>query len=168
MAHKVQKRMTRQLSAVYEVLQGDSTHPSVDEIYQRVRKTLPQISLGTVYRNLQRLVEEGKIHPLLVGERVARYDSMLTEHDHFICLQCGEVVDMLLNRDRQVNLTPLLEQGFTVATHSLSVHGLCQQCGRRPLKTSPTRTKGVHRESRPRSGSRSTSRKEGKETGYEP
>jgi Fe2+ or Zn2+ uptake regulation protein len=134
MANQVQKRMTRQLAAVYEALHADPTHPSADEIYQRVRQMLPQISLGTVYRNLQRLVEEGRIHLLLVGERIARYDPMLTEHDHFICLQCGEVVDVLLDRDRQVNVAPLLEQGFTVATHSLSVHGLCQQCAQKPLK----------------------------------
>lgn len=134
MAHQAQKRMTRQLVAVYEAIQADPTHPGADEIYQRVRQTLPQISLGTVYRNLQRLVEEGRIHLLLVGERIARYDSMLTEHDHFICLQCGGVVDVLLDRDRQVNLAPLLEQGFTVATHSLSVHGLCQQCAQKSLK----------------------------------
>lgn len=134
MAHQVQKRMTRQLVAVYEALQADPTHPSAEEIYQRVRQTLPLISLGTVYRNLQRLVEEGRIHLLLVGERIARYDSMLTEHDHFICLQCGGVVDVLLERGRQVNLTPLVEQGFTVATHSLSVHGLCPQCAQKPLK----------------------------------
>jgi Fur family transcriptional regulator, peroxide stress response regulator len=134
MAHQVQKRMTRQLAAVYEALRADPTHPSADEIYQRVRQTLPQISLGTVYRNLQRLVEEGRIHLLLVGERIARYDSMLTEHDHFICLQCGKVVDVLLDRDRQVNVAPLLEQGFTVATHSLSVHGLCLHCAQKPLK----------------------------------
>jgi Fur family transcriptional regulator, peroxide stress response regulator len=134
MAHQMQKRMTRQLAAVCEALQADPTHPSADEIHQRVRQTLPQISLGTVYRNLQRLVEEGRIHLLLVGERIARYDSMLTEHDHFICLQCGRVVDVLLERDRQVNVAPLLEQGFTVATHSLSVHGLCQQCAQKSVK----------------------------------
>lgn len=134
MAHPVQKRMTRQLAAVYEALQADPTHPSADEIYQRVRQTLPQISLGTVYRNLQRLVEEGRIHSLLVGERIARYDSMLAEHDHFICSQCGDVVDVLLDRDRHVNLAPLLEQGFTVTMQSLSIHGLCQQCAQKPSK----------------------------------
>ncbi len=55
------QRATRQLEAVFEALQGDHTHPFADEVYQRVRQTLPRISLATVYRNLQRLVEEGKI-----------------------------------------------------------------------------------------------------------
>jgi len=51
----IQKRATQQLATVYKALQGDHSHPSADEIYQRVRQTLPRISLGTVYRNLQRL-----------------------------------------------------------------------------------------------------------------
>src|ERR671931_345977 len=101
MASEVRKRATRQLAAVYKALQGDHSHPSADEIYRRVRKTLPRISLGTVYRDLQRLVAEGKIRMLLLGERVARYDPMVAEHDHFICQQCGRVEDVLLAREQR-------------------------------------------------------------------
>lgn len=134
----VNKRATRQSAAVYAVLQGDHSHPSADEIYQRVRQTLPRISLGTVYRNLQRLAEEGKIRVFLLGERMARYDPRITEHDHFICQQCGSVEDVLLARDRRVNLTPLMARGFTVTTHSLAIHGLCQKCSKGQHKETPT------------------------------
>ncbi len=135
----IHKRATPQLAAVYEALQGDHSHPSADEIYQRVRRTLPRISLGTVYRNLQRLVEEGRIRMFLLGERVARYDPIVTEHDHFICQQCGRVEDVLLERDRRVNLTHLVDEGFTVTAHSLVVRGLCQSCGRGQQKKSRAR-----------------------------
>ena len=131
----VHKRASRQLAAVYTALRGDHSHPSADEIYQRVRRTLPRISLGTVYRNLQRLVEEGKLRVVLLGERIARYDPMIAEHDHFICQQCGRVEDVLLERDRQVNVAPLVAQGFTVTTHRLAIHGLCQQCRQRGQET---------------------------------
>jgi len=138
MVSEVHKRATRQLATVYEALQGDHSHPSADEIYQRVRRTLPRISLGTVYRNLQRLVAEGKIRMFLLGERVARYDPMIVEHDHFICQRCGQVEDILLERNRQVNLAPLLNRGFTITAHSLAIHGLCQKCGRaRPKRFIP-------------------------------
>src|SRR5215813_14157202 len=128
MINEVQKRATRQMAAVYEALQRDPSHPSADEIHRRVRSTLPHISLGTVYRNLQRLVDEGNIRRLRLGERVMRYDPMVAEHDHFICQQCGQIVDVQLERDRHVNLTPLVKRGFTIATHSLSVYGFCQNC----------------------------------------
>src|SRR5262245_28395169 len=114
MVSEVHKRMTRQLTAVYEALQGDHSHPNADEIYQRVRQTLPCISLRTVYRTLQRLVAESKIRMVLLGERIARYDPIVVEHDHFICQQCGQVEDVLLERNRRVNLAPLVNKGFTV------------------------------------------------------
>jgi Fur family ferric uptake transcriptional regulator len=132
MMDTVRKRMTRQRAAVHEALQGDASHPSADEIYLRVRKVLPRISLGTVYRNLQQLVEEGRIRVLLLDERVARYDPMLADHDHFICQRCNRVIDVMLEYDRDVNTTPLVEQGFTITAHRLSVHGLCQTCARQP------------------------------------
>ena len=69
-------------------------------------------------------------------ERVARYDPLVAEHDHFICQQCGRVADALLERDRRVNLAPLMRQGFTVTSHSLTIHGLCQGCGREQKKRS--------------------------------
>jgi Fe2+ or Zn2+ uptake regulation protein len=139
MRGEIRKRATRQLAAVYEALQGDHSHPRADEIYRRVREKLPRISLGTVYRNLQRLVEEGKIRMFLLGERVARYDPMVEEHDHFICQRCGRVEDVLLERDRRVNLAPLMAEGFTVTAHSLAIHGLCQRCGQKRRRVKKAR-----------------------------
>ncbi|MGH7963250.1 MAG: Fur family transcriptional regulator [Candidatus Binatia bacterium] len=94
-----------------------------------MRKTIPHISLGTVYRNLQRLVAEEKIRMLLLGGQVARYDPVLGEHGHFICQQCGRVEDVLLERDRQEALAPLMDEGFTVTAHSMAIQGLCRRCG---------------------------------------
>lgn len=131
MVSKVQKRSTRQLTAIYEALCDDPSHLSAEEIFLRARKTLPRISLGTVYRNLQRLAEEGKIRVLLSVGRGARYDPVVTEHDHFICRQCGQILDVLLEGDRHVDLTSLVEQGFTIVTQSLSIHGFCRDCSRR-------------------------------------
>jgi Fe2+ or Zn2+ uptake regulation protein len=162
MVSEMQKRSTRQLTAVYEALLNDHSHPSADEIFMRVRKTLPRISLGTVYRNLQRLVEEGKIRMLFSGGRVTRFDPMIVEHDHFICRQCERVIDVVLESDRQVNLAPLVEQGFTIATQSLSIHGLCQQCSQRPVEKSRGKANADHREQRVRKRGRPAPRKEKK------
>ena len=128
MRRATQKRATRQLEAVFQALHGDPTHPFADEIYRRVRKKLPRISLATVYRNLQRLVEDGKIRTVLLGERVARYDPETSDHDHFICERCGRVIDLFLERDRQVDLRPLTNDGYIVTTHNLTVYGICQIC----------------------------------------
>jgi Fur family transcriptional regulator, peroxide stress response regulator len=137
MRRVTQKRATRQLEAVFQALQGDPTHPFADEIYRRVRKKLPRISLATVYRNLQRLVEDGKIRTVLLGERVARYDPETNDHDHFICENCGRVQDLFLERNRQIDLTPLTSDGYVVTTHNLTVYGLCQVCVARNKTSRP-------------------------------
>jgi len=129
MANDIRKRTTRQLTAVYEALRGDHSHPSAEEIHQRVQKVSPHVSLGTVYRNLQRLTEEGKIRTVHLGDRSACYDPTLEDHDHFICQRCGRVDDVWLKRDRRINLASLIKRGFTIIDQSLAIHGLCQQCG---------------------------------------
>ena len=160
----IQQRATQQLATVYKALQGDHSHLSAGEIYQRVRQTLPRISLGTVYRNLQQLVEERKIRMLLLGERVARYDPVLAAHDHFICQQCDRVEDLLLEQGHQVNLQPLIERGFTVLTHSLAIYGLCQQCGQ--VQGRKSRTKRAQGSSMPEAGTAEL-REGRKSMGYE-
>lgn len=131
MERAIRQRTTQQLTVISAAIQGDHSHPSAEDIYLRVRKILPHVSLGTVYRNLQRLVQEGMIQMLFLGERVARYDPTLGEHDHFICQQCGRVEDVLVDRDLQVDFAQLVKEGFTVTAHSLAIHGVCQRCGQR-------------------------------------
>jgi Fe2+ or Zn2+ uptake regulation protein len=129
MERAIRQRTTRQLTVISAAIQGDHSHPSAEDIYLRVRKVLPHISLGTVYRTLQRLVQEGTIQMLFFGERIAHYDPTLADHDHFICQQCGRVEDVWVDRDRNMDFASLVREGFTVAAHSLAIHGVCQLCG---------------------------------------
>ncbi len=75
MRRALRKRTTRQLEQVFKALEGDHTHPFAHEIYRRVHKRLPRISLATVYRNLHSLVEEGKIRTLLLNEDVVEWST---------------------------------------------------------------------------------------------
>src|SRR5215470_6077699 len=131
MRRAVRKRTTRQLEQVFKALQGDHTHPFAREIYWRVHKTLPRVSLATVYRNLHSLVEEGKIRTLFLDEQGARFDPETSQHDHFVCERCGRVVDLFLRRAREVDLSSLAKQGYVVRTHDVTVHGSCQVCAAR-------------------------------------
>ena len=139
MRRAARKRTTRQLEQVFAVLQGDHTHPLAHQIYQRVHRKLPRISLATVYRNLHSLVEEGKIHTLLLDEQGARFDPETSRHDHFVCERCGRVGDLFLRRARQLDLSSLAKQGYVVTTHSVTVHGMCQVCAARRRTSRPQR-----------------------------
>src|SRR5262249_52021125 len=113
MQRGARKRKTRRLEQVFAALQGDHTHPFAYEIYRRVHRKLPRISLATVYRNLHSLVEEGKIRTLVLDEQGARFDPETSQHDHFVCERCGRVVDLFLRRQaRSVILTPLANLGY--------------------------------------------------------
>src|SRR4030095_11584455 len=131
------KRTTRQLEQVFKALQGDHTHPFAHEIYQRVHKKLPRISLATVYRNLHSLVDEGKIRTLLLDEQAARYDPETSDHDHFVCERCGRVIDLFLGRARPIDLTALAKDGYVVTTHNVTVYGACRGCARRRTSGRP-------------------------------
>ena len=131
MRRAARKRTTRQLEQVFKALQGDHTHPFAHEIYQRVHKTLPRISLATVYRNLHRLVDEGKIRTVFLDAQGARFDRETSQHDHFVCERCGRVDDLFLRQARPVDLSSLAKEGYVVTTHTLTVHGMCQGCAAR-------------------------------------
>lgn len=120
-------RRTRQLEVIWEALKDDASHPTAGQIYDRVRKDIPNISLGTVYRNLQKLADDGKLQVLHI-ERTQHFDPILTEHPHFICESCGRVYDVALEA-REESGTPILpDTGFMVTGHRLSLYGTCEVC----------------------------------------
>src|SRR5262249_32978279 len=131
------------------------THPFAHEIYRRVYKKLPRVSLATVYRNLHSLVGGGKIRAVLLDEQGARFDPEASQHDHFVFERCGRVGDLFFRRARRVDLSALSKQGYVVTTHSLTVRGLCQVCAAR------RRTSRAQRPARRGSRSRGSETKDG-------
>lgn len=121
-------RLTSQRRLIMEELQRARCHPTADEIYQRVRKHLPRISLGTVYRNLETLVEQGMIRKLdLVGSQ-KRFDVTLEDHCHVRCLGCGKVEDVFFTG------APPIEEMFTgvndyqISAVRFELVGYCPDC----------------------------------------
>jgi Fe2+ or Zn2+ uptake regulation protein len=121
-------RATRQREAVLRAARSAGEHPTAERIYEAVRREIPRISLGTVYRNLQKLVTEGELTLAPVGERSARFDPMTAPHDHFVCERCERIFDVMRDRVRAVDFETLSTQGFEVRTHTLSIYGTCPTC----------------------------------------
>ena len=123
------KRTTQQLQVVYEAVCQFQTHPSAEEVYQRARRILPRISLGTVYRNLQRLVDENKIGMFFPDEHGVRYDPIIANHAHFICQRCGQIKDVFLEQLlRGIDFSALVRRGCTISAHSAVIKGWCPTC----------------------------------------
>lgn len=120
-------RITRQRKAIFSALQGDTSHPTAEEVYQKVKGQLPQISLATVYRNLKLLVAEGLILELTTPDGPSRYDFQTHDHYHFVCDQCDRVEDVEIPVQAHLN-RELTSQGYLVRSHETVFQGLCRVC----------------------------------------
>ncbi len=127
------RRSTRQRRLVFEAVIGTKSHPTAEWVYGAVRRSMPRVSLGTVYRNLQVLVEEGRLKSFVRAGRI-RYDADLDPHDHFSCDHCGLLIDVPRTAEALPIERRLRSQGYSVSGRTLEFHGLCRRC-RRGVKT---------------------------------
>lgn len=120
-------RNTKQLELIWRAVKDDPSHPTADQIYDRVRKKLSHISLGTVYRNLQKLIADDKLQVLMLG-RAQHFDPLVERHQHFICESCDRVFDVMVDQQREIKPCKLPHAGFKVTSHQLAFYGVCEHC----------------------------------------
>jgi Fur family transcriptional regulator, ferric uptake regulator len=121
-------RNTLQRQVILEELQKLTSHPTAVALYEVVRRRLPRISLGTVYRNLELLAETGVIRKLEAGAAQARFDVNLAPHHHIRCELCGKLADV---DAAQVDLSALDSHemgGYEVHGHRVEFFGICPEC----------------------------------------
>jgi Fur family transcriptional regulator, ferric uptake regulator len=121
-------RMTHQREIILQELQTSMEHLTADELYERVRKGLPRISLATVYRNLEILTRAGLIAKREVSGRQKRFDYDVSDHDHIFCVQCHRVDNLDLNREEIGYLPVEGVNGYTITGYRLEFSGLCREC----------------------------------------
>ena len=127
-------RLTRPRRIILEVLRASEAHPSASSVHAQVRRRLPRVSLGTVYRNLRRLAAEG-----LVQERAEptglRFDGNTAPHDHFTCVTCGRVLDV--PRRRTARPPEARARGLLILSHRVEFFGRCAACRGRGVPSTP-------------------------------
>ncbi|OGO30833.1 MAG: hypothetical protein A2Z29_03975 [Chloroflexi bacterium RBG_16_56_11] len=122
------RRHTRQREAIVRLLRGTNTHPTADSIYEMVKKEIPNISKGTVYRNLKVLLETGEVSELNIRGTVSRFEAKKEIHSHFRCERCGRVFDIDEPVDQGIDRRVAEKTGFSVSHHQLEFRGLCCEC----------------------------------------
>ena len=120
------QRSSRQREIILKELCSLRCHPTADELYERVRKVLPRISLGTVYRNLELLTENGVILKLGPGDR-RRFDGNSRPHPHIRCLACGRVDDIAPELDPPAVAEEEL-RGYQITGCNIEFVGICPDC----------------------------------------
>ena len=122
-------RMTPQRRVILEEIRKVKIHPTADEIYDLVRKILPRISLGTVYRNLEILSVSGLIQKIGPIASQMRYDYNTENHYHLRCIRCGKVVDAPIAPLEDLEFLSREVNDFAVLGHRLEFFGICPECG---------------------------------------
>ena len=125
---RVTLRHSKQRDVIMEFLSTRKDHPTADVVYMNVRKEFPNISLGTVYRNLTLLAELGEIQRLRLGDGMDHFDADTSPHYHFVCSECGSVIDLEMQSIESI--TELAGAAFDgkIAGHVTYFYGLCGNC----------------------------------------
>ena len=124
-------RLTPQRLAIAEVVVNSGDHPSVKEIYERVKAFFPYVTLATVYSTLD-VLERAAIVRELPFQHQSRYDANLSPHANLVCVSCGTVVDAEVGQKLVAELQNILEQEskFEIASQRVDFYGYCSRCGK--------------------------------------
>lgn len=121
-------KRSRQRDAILSLLRSVDTHPTADWLYTQLKQTMPELSLGTVYRNLAFLVDAGEIMELTYGSNVHRYDGNAKNHYHFVCERCKNVKDIPISVKHGLEAEVSVVTGFETTGHRLEFFGVCDDC----------------------------------------
>lgn len=122
---------SKQREVIQHIVLSHKIHPTADMVYRLLHEEYPNISLATVYRNLNKLTEIGVISKITIPNASDRFDGTVMEHYHMICSCCGEVFDCPITPFSEIDSAIEKETGFSVAYHQLLVYGMCKQCNKR-------------------------------------
>jgi len=123
------QNFSRKRLAILQAIQGTTSHPTAEWVYQTLKPDYPDLSLGTVYRNISQFKDEGLIITVGVVNGQERYDGNVQPHTHFVCTQCGTVIDIdesFLGEAENAQIAQ--KYGIAVDSHELVFYGKCSKC----------------------------------------
>lgn len=121
-------KYSRQREAILSYLYSTTCHPTADTVYTVVRQEYPNISLGTVYRNLNQLAEQGTILRLTGIDGSDHYDGTVNPHYHFWCKDCKQILDLKMDALDHICTLAAAHFNGKVEGHFTTFHGICPEC----------------------------------------
>lgn len=121
-------KYSRQREAVLVYLRSTKSHPTAERVYHELRREFPRISLGTVYRNLNLLADQGEILRLNCGDGVEHFDAITQPHNHFICRHCGKVLDLDIAPFEHIDTEADEKFPGRIEGHEIYFYGTCEDC----------------------------------------
>ena len=128
------QRFSKKRQAIYDCLSGTTSHPTADWIYHQLHADYPDLSLGTVYRNLSQLKDAGLIQSVGVINGQEHFDDNVSPHTHLICQSCGTVRDLFeINVSDEIAQQAANVSGYQITGVSLRLMGLCPSCKKKTI-----------------------------------
>lgn len=121
-------KYSKQREALLALMKSTHSHPSADWLYAELKKEFPNISLGTVYRNLALLTKSGMVVKITTGSQKEHFDGFTHKHYHFVCKSCEHIYDVELNNADTLDRAVENELNAEVDSHSLVFYGVCSNC----------------------------------------
>jgi Fur family transcriptional regulator, peroxide stress response regulator len=126
--HKYKR--SRQRERILSILQNTDTHPTASWVYDELKKEFNNLSMGTVYRNINILVDQNLVQKIEAGSSFDRFDANTDVHYHFICRECGCIDDLPLTKMNDLNEMVSRETGYQAESHRLDFYGICPACSK--------------------------------------
>lgn len=123
-------RYSKQRELVLKTVLENRIHPNAEFVYNTLKEEYPDLSLGTVYRNLNSLVKNDMLRKISIPNGSDCFDGTLAEHQHLVCTQCGKVIDICIPELEKVHNNVLVKTGFTINSSSLAFEGVCKDCSK--------------------------------------
>ena len=123
-------KYSRQRESIKACLMNRRDHPTADALYTSIREEFPNISLGTVYRNLNLLVELGEIRKFSCGDGTDHFDYITSPHYHFVCRHCGKIIDIPMAALTELETKAEKHVDGTIDEHTIFFYGICNDCSR--------------------------------------
>ena len=117
--------LTHQRQVIYRALASTNEHPTPEEIYDKVRRQMPSISLGTVYKNIRIFTDAGLLNEVSLLHESLRLDANMAAHHHLVCVECKSVTDL---PEQEIHPRGTIPAGFEVQRYNVEVLGRCAKC----------------------------------------
>lgn len=125
---ELHRRNSKQRERIYEAIHASSSHPTAQEVYGVLKREMPRLSLGNVYRNIAILLEEGRLQAGEFGNGTVRYDAVTSGHYHFVCERCGSVSDLDMPAAEGITAEARRLSPHRISGHSVRFYGTCAAC----------------------------------------
>lgn len=124
-------KFSKQRELILNYVLNSCEHPTADTIYMELKKDNPDLSLGTVYRNLTKLSEMGAIKKISLSGQVDKFDKNLQQHAHLVCDNCGCITDIYINKIDEILEDVSKEGNINIKNYNISFNGICEKCNKK-------------------------------------